>query len=383
MTMLKKIIYTLFLGSILQFLSVNESFFSLYAQQRDICIKDISIMDSCKNISDSIKLDSLIIKNKIIDSVLSQMTEELPKKSGISVFYVRLLITDIEEIKVAITGDMCTDYLFSDKQYGEIYGCLQLNGKYIFIIEYPSIKKIKEIDFFKKTDKIIFFKKQVISYDFKLENPEWIYLYKEGNLILEKSINTEYKIDALKKAYPLIPLEPLENTNMEKRKDTKCYTLPHRQRFSYGQSYNIEAVDWIKFPLFEWLPLDIRKNDTIFALKIFPNKDSVVYCDTNIYLCNKWWIQISSREYPIIIRRYKKVRSSLEYTLSEGTLFIADSEMKCKQMRVYNNDLKLCERYFRIGSIVYASGKIPYPKKKIKKRILNVSGKFLNQNHMF
>ena len=120
------------------------------------------------------------------------MTEELPQKSVISVFYVRLLITDIEEIKIAITGDMYTDYLFSDKQYGEIYGCLQLNGKYVFIIEYPSIKKIKEIDFFKKTDKNIFFKKQVISYDYKLENPEWIYLYKKGNLILEKSVNTEY-----------------------------------------------------------------------------------------------------------------------------------------------------------------------------------------------
>ena len=198
-----------------------------------------------------------------------------------------------------------------------------------------------------------------------------------------KSTTTEYKIDALKKAYPLIPLEPLENTNTEKRKDTKCYALPHRQRFSYGQSYNIEAVDWIKFPLFEWLPLDIRKNDTIFALKIFPNKDSVVYCDTNIYLCNKWWIQISIREYPIIIRRYKNVRSSLEYTLLEGTLFIADSEVKCKQMRAYNNDFKLSERYFRIGSIAYASGKISYPKKKIKKRILKASGKFLNQNYIF
>ena len=192
MTMLKKIIYTLLWGSILQFLSVNESFFSLYAQQRDICIKEISRMNSCENISDPIKLDSLIIKNRIIDSVLSQMTEELPQKSVISVFYVRLLITDIEEIKIAITGDMYTDYLFSDKQYGEIYGCLQLNGKYVFIIEYPSIKKIKEIDFFKKTDKNIFFKKQVISYDYKLENPEWIYLYKKGNLILEKSVNTEY-----------------------------------------------------------------------------------------------------------------------------------------------------------------------------------------------
>ncbi|MBO4543640.1 MAG: hypothetical protein J5725_10725 [Bacteroidales bacterium] len=193
--MLKKTIYTLLLGSILSFLFVNESGISLYAQQRDLCIKDITLMGLGKNISDAIMLDSLIIKNKKIDSLLFQMTEELPKKSSISVFYVTLLITDKEEIKIAITGDMYTDYVFSDKKYGEIYGCLQLNGKYVFILEYPSIKKIKEINFFTKTDKIIFLKKQVISSDFyqaKLENPQWIYLYKKENLTLEKSINTEY-----------------------------------------------------------------------------------------------------------------------------------------------------------------------------------------------
>ena len=66
---------------------------------------------------------------------------------------------------------------------------------YPFKTDSPPIKKIKEINFFTKTDKIIFLKKQVISSDFyqaKLENPQWIYLYKKENLTLEKSINTEY-----------------------------------------------------------------------------------------------------------------------------------------------------------------------------------------------
>ncbi len=129
------------------------------------------------------------------------------------------------------------------------------------------------------------------------------------------------------------------------------------------------AVDGIQIPLFEQIYLDIRRNDTIFTLMLFLNKDSIVYCDTNIYLCNKWWLQISGCEYPIIIRRYKNVHSSLEYTSLEGTLFVADNEVQCKRMQVYNKDLKLCERYFRIGSIAYSSGEISYPKKDKKKNI--------------
>ena len=141
---------------------------------------------------------------------------------------------------------------------------------------------------------------------------------------------------------------------------------------TYGKSYNpIIDVDRIELPLFDWIYLDICRNDTIFTLQIFLNKDSVVYCDTNIYLCNGWWLLVSKGKYPIIIQRFKKVYPSAEYMHFQGVLFIAEYEVRCKQMRAYNNNLKLCERYFKIGSMSFASNEIKYPKKKIKKRILN------------
>ena len=73
-----------------------------------------------------------------------------------------------------------------------------------------------------------------------------------------------------------------------------------------------------------------RKNDTIFGLMILFEKNSVtvIFCDTNIHLCNRWWLQVSDCNSLIKIKYFNKIHSSKIFKTIQGVCF-ADCEMRC------------------------------------------------------
>jgi len=75
--------------------------------------------------------------------------------------------------------------------------------------------------------------------------------------------------------------------------------------------------------------IHIRKNDTIFGLMILfeNNSVSVMFCDTNIHLCNRWWLQVSDCNSFIEINYFNKIHSSKTFKKIKGICF-ADCEMR-------------------------------------------------------
>ena len=76
--------------------------------------------------------------------------------------------------------------------------------------------------------------------------------------------------------------------------------------------------------------IHIRKNDTILGLMILFENDSVsvMFLDTNIHLCNRWWLQVSDCNSLIKINYFNKIHSSKTFKKIKGICY-ADCEMKC------------------------------------------------------
>jgi hypothetical protein len=152
------------------------------------------------NIKHSIVLDSLILINYELDSILYKTTEHLQEgtKMGFSITLMRHLDTLYLEIVGGVSADDLFSYKVSKKKKGYLWGTNKIYGyfKYkdydIYVAEYKQPNSPTQDDFntfFEKTSikKIIYEGKKEIPFAF--ENPMWVYQYLSGKLVLFKSVN--------------------------------------------------------------------------------------------------------------------------------------------------------------------------------------------------
>jgi len=152
------------------------------------------------NIKDSLVLDSLILINYELDSILYKTTRYL-KETGTIGFSITLM-RHLDTLYLEIIGGISNSYLFnykvtkSPKGYlwggNKIYGYFKYKDWDFFVIEYTSPNNPTVDDFnvfFDKTEekKVIFEEKNELPYLF--ENPIWVYQYLTDRLVLLKSVN--------------------------------------------------------------------------------------------------------------------------------------------------------------------------------------------------
>jgi len=152
------------------------------------------------NIKDSLVIDSLILINYELDSILYKTTRYL-KEAGIMGLSITLM-RHLDTLYLEIIEGVFNSYLFnykatkSPKGYlwggNKIYGYFKYKDYDIYVVEYKQPNNPTQDDFnmfFEKTliKKIIYEDKNEIPFAF--ENPMWVYQYFSGKLVLFKSVN--------------------------------------------------------------------------------------------------------------------------------------------------------------------------------------------------
>jgi len=161
----------------------------------DSFIESISFKDTTL---EKIKMDSLFIVDKKLDSVLTIINNSISSKSIWKHFYITIAKIS-GNIFVEIIGNYTNEELFKNKgKYYEYdtYGFLNYYGRKIYISTYNIDNNEIEL-FFKKTGEQIFISKEIkdiLIVASKFENPMWLYEFKCKNLILVKSANLEFNL---------------------------------------------------------------------------------------------------------------------------------------------------------------------------------------------
>lgn len=162
----------------------------------NMCRVDSIIEDNKCRYFDEIKVNSLHIVSVKLDSMLSSIIKEKSKKSIWNHFYITLAKVD-SILYIEIVADTSNERIFMDKKKERIYGEFKLNNNVMFVLKYDSINQIKDIDIekmFVKTRHSVIIKKRKIPnmYYTKYENPMWLFQFKDRDVFLLKSTNTEY-----------------------------------------------------------------------------------------------------------------------------------------------------------------------------------------------
>jgi len=162
----------------------------------NMCQGDSIIVDDTCRSFDEIKVNSLYIVSAKIDSLLSSMIKEKSKKSIWNFFYVTMAKVD-SSLYIEIVADISNERIFLNNKKENIYGYFKINNNVMFVLKYDSINQIKDSDIgkmFVKTGHAVIIKKRKgpNMYYTKYENPMWLYQFKDRDVFLLKSTNTEY-----------------------------------------------------------------------------------------------------------------------------------------------------------------------------------------------
>jgi len=159
-----------------------------------------TLLNKGENIKDSIELDSLVLINKQLDSIIYKTTEYLKEetKMGFSITLMRQKDNLYLEIIEGVSNNNLFNYKAIKSQKGYLWGGNKIYGyfKYkdwdFFVIENkpPNNPTVDDLNiFFDKTKekKIVFEEKNESLYMF--ENPMWLYQHLTDRLVLLKSVN--------------------------------------------------------------------------------------------------------------------------------------------------------------------------------------------------
>jgi hypothetical protein len=162
----------------------------------NMCRGDSIIEDNACRSFDEIKVNSLQVVSVKLDSILSSIIKEKSKKSIWNFFYITLAKVD-SSLYIEIVADISNERIFMNKKNELIYGEFKLNNNVMFVLKYDSINQIKDSDIgkmFLRTGHVAIIKKRKgpNMYYTKYENPMWLYQFKDRDVFLLKSTNTEY-----------------------------------------------------------------------------------------------------------------------------------------------------------------------------------------------
>lgn len=168
-------------------------FINLIIPDDNISQKDIELLRE----NNYIKLDSVVIQQKQMDSLMMNITTNLYKASN-ECFYITFMKYK-DTCYFEILEDVSNEYLFKIKEnhprsiYNrKIYGYSRYNNINFYLLLYSVPYNLEENElssFFYKTNKKKIIYRNIYDSLFIFENPMWLYQYTEKEIKLIKSIN--------------------------------------------------------------------------------------------------------------------------------------------------------------------------------------------------
>lgn len=163
----------------------------------DLNSVDIPEKDSGKM---TIKIDSLNLVDRKLDSVLIQIYNLFSHNSIWRHYYLRVRI-DSTEVLIQVDGCYSNESLFVTPGLYSFclkYGFFQHLGRKIYVLIEPNSSIVGIDSLFKKTDRTCYIYKDnpdPLLDMMKYENPMWLFKYEDCKLKLANSANVEYYIE--------------------------------------------------------------------------------------------------------------------------------------------------------------------------------------------